>query len=92
MGESNAPPSAPPGMMAPPGVMAPPGMMGQRAVGAGAVHPPHEQLLNLPCCIHSNPSWGKNCLLFLQFICVPVCVLRAHTLFLAFYSQKEKEE
>ena len=85
-GESNAPP----GMMAPPPMMAQPGMMAQPVVGAGAMHPPHEQLLNLPCCIHSNPPWSKNCLLFFTFYVCQCAVLRTHTLFLAFYSQKEE--
>jgi nucleobase transporter 1/2 len=34
-------------------------MMGP-PVGAGAIHPPHEQFHHLNYCVHSNPSWGKG--------------------------------
>jgi hypothetical protein len=29
-------------------------------VGAGAMHPPHEQFHHLAYCVHSNPSWGME--------------------------------
>ncbi|KAJ3685504.1 hypothetical protein LUZ61_014668 [Rhynchospora tenuis] len=61
MGESNIPPpTAPPPMMVPPGGV---------QVGAGAVFPPNEQLLNLPCCVHSNPSWAEVAVLaFMHYL------------------------
>ena len=55
MGETNEQPPPPP-------VAAPPPMMAMMVppVGAGAIHPPHEQFHHLNYCVHSNPSWGKG--------------------------------
>lgn len=55
MGEMNQPP---PPVVAPPPMMPMPPMMAP-VVGAGAIHPPHEQFHHLAYCVHSNPSWGK---------------------------------
>jgi hypothetical protein len=76
MGESNQPPST-----------APPVMV-QPAVGAGASHQPYEQLLHLPCCINSNPPWGKeletvSAFLFTVYVCE--CAFCARTILLIFY-------
>ncbi|KAJ3674360.1 hypothetical protein LUZ60_004976 [Juncus effusus] len=64
-----APPMAPPGMMGPSGMMGPPGMMGLPMMTGGVIHPPNEQLLNLPCCVHSNPTWIEVVLLaFMHYV------------------------
>nr|CAB3466322.1 unnamed protein product [Digitaria exilis] len=66
MGEMNQPP--PPQVAAPPPMMPMPPMMAP-AVGAGAVHPPHEQFHHLAYCVHSNPSWVQvAALAFLHYL------------------------
>ncbi|OEL36227.1 Nucleobase-ascorbate transporter 3 [Dichanthelium oligosanthes] len=66
MGEMNQPP--PPQVAAPPPMMPMPTMMMQ-PVGAGAIHPPHEQFNHLAYCVHSNPSWVQvAALAFLHYL------------------------
>uniref|UniRef100_A0A0D9Y0Y3 Nucleobase-ascorbate transporter 3 n=1 Tax=Leersia perrieri TaxID=77586 RepID=A0A0D9Y0Y3_9ORYZ len=65
MGEMNQPPP-PPVAVPPPMVMQP---MMHPPVGAGAVHPPHEQFHHLAYCVHSNPSWVQvAALAFLHYL------------------------
>ncbi|XP_066357484.1 nucleobase-ascorbate transporter 3-like [Miscanthus floridulus] len=64
MGETNEQPLPPP-------VAAPPPMMAMMVppVGAGAIHPPHEQFHHLNYCVHSNPSWVQvAALAFLHYL------------------------
>ncbi|RLN00075.1 nucleobase-ascorbate transporter 3 [Panicum miliaceum] len=66
MGETNQPP--PPPVAAPPPMMPMQPMMAP-AVGAGSIHPPHEQFHHLAYCVHSNPSWVQvAALAFLHYL------------------------
>jgi nucleobase transporter 1/2 len=60
MGEMNQPPPPPVGVPPPMGMGMGMQPMMNPPVGAGAMHPPHEQFHHLAYCVHSNPSWGMG--------------------------------
>nr|CAD1841372.1 unnamed protein product [Ananas comosus var. bracteatus] len=62
MGETNPPPAT---AAAPPPIQA----VGPPNVGAGAIHPPRDQLNYVEFCVHSNPSWVEvAALAFLHYL------------------------
>ncbi|XP_051184272.1 nucleobase-ascorbate transporter 3 [Lolium perenne] len=69
MGEMNQPPPPPVGVPPPMGMGMGMQPMMNPPVGAGAMHPPHEQFHHLAYCVHSNPSWVQVAgLAFLHYL------------------------